>query len=51
MVSTVNLADEYAGLSTDTKPTDGVANGSVFLEIDTNKTYIYDEQNATWHEI
>ena len=51
MVSVVNIANEYVGLSTDTKPTDGVANGSIFYEMDTKKCYMFDEDNATWHEI
>lgn len=40
---------QYVGLSTDDKPTD-VYNGSVFLEIDTNKVYFYDEDGADWLE-
>ena len=36
-------------LSTDTKPTnwDG---GSILLEIDTSKVYMYDAQNEQWRE-
>ena len=41
---------EYRGLSTDSKPTDAV-NGSTFLEMDTGKVFIYDEQNAQWREL
>jgi hypothetical protein len=40
----------YAGLSSDTKKTAGVTNGSVFLEMDTKKMYLFDETNATWRE-
>lgn len=40
----------YYGLSTDTKPTDGVGNGSAFLEMDTGKIYFYDVENTTWRE-
>ena len=36
--------DEYVGLSTDTKP-EGNLNGSTFFEMDTGKTYYYDEDN------
>lgn len=36
-------------LSSDTKPTDW-AGGSVLLEIDTSKVYIYDQQNSVWKE-
>lgn len=38
-------------LSSDTKPTDGIRNGSTLTEIDTGKTYMYDSDNATWHEV
>ena len=48
---------EYSGgnvqlvcLSTDTKPTTGIANGSVCLEMDTGKIYLFDEANAEWLE-
>lgn len=40
---------EGSCLSTDTKPTD-VANGSVMLEMDTSKVYMYDEDNSQWRE-
>lgn len=40
--------NEYSGLSTDTKPTEGVATGSTFLEVDTSKVYFFDEVSATW---
>lgn len=36
-------------LSADTKPTD-VANGSILLEMDTSKVYMYDEANSQWRE-
>lgn len=42
---------EYRGLSTDTKPTTNVANGSIFFEIDTGKVFMYDETNTQWREI
>lgn len=35
-------------LSTDTKPTDGIMNGSKLLEIDTSTLYIYDQENGEW---
>ena len=38
---------EFAGLSTDTKPTEGVATGSLFHEIDTKKVYAFNEAGAT----
>lgn len=50
MVTVNNLIDEYDGLKDDTKPTDGVRNGSVFVEMDTGKIYLFDEQNGEWIE-
>lgn len=46
---------EIAGLSTDTKPIDKlenahVVNGSVFIEIDTGKSYVFDETNKIWNQ-
>lgn len=41
---------DIACASTDTKPTDGVATGSVCMEADTGKRYIYDEASETWSE-
>lgn len=37
-------------LSTDTKPTDGWANGSKLLEMDTGKVFMFDEANSQWRE-
>ena len=37
-------------LSTDEKPTVNIANGSVLIEIDTGKMYIFDEENQIWKE-
>ena len=46
---------ELRGLSTDTKTAtiDGkdIANGTVFIEIDTGKLYMFDAQNSQWKEI
>jgi len=39
---------EFYGLHTDTKPTANLANGSVFIEIDTNDVYFFDEENTRW---
>ena len=36
------------GLSTDTKPTTNVANGSEFVEMDTSTIYFYDRANSEW---
>ena len=41
---------EIIGLSTDTKPTDNISNGSIFIEMDTSKIYFYDLQNKQWRE-
>ena len=42
---------EFSGLHDDTKPTYGVANGSLFLEMDTGDVYAYDEAGETWLKI
>ena len=46
---------EFRGLSTDTKPTqiDGkdIPNGTLFIEIDTGKVFLYDLENEEWKEI
>lgn len=54
MVSSVtnDRCHEYRGLSTDEKP--GIAqcrNGSVFLEMDTGRVFVFDEQNEAWVEL
>ena len=41
---------EFAGLSTDSKPVDGVSTGSMFTEVNTGKTFAYDESSSTWIE-
>ena len=41
---------ELRGLSTDTKPTENISNGSVFIEMDTSKIYFYDAENKEWKE-
>ena len=40
--------NEYRGLSTDTKPTVHVPNGSTFYEFDTVKLYVFDADSAQW---
>ena len=47
---------ELYGKSSDIKPTDfvngvQVINGSVFIEIDTGKGFLFDGQNKTWREV
>lgn len=41
---------ELAGLSTDTKPTDGLATGSIFTEVDTGKVFFFNDASDTWVE-
>lgn len=40
----------FYGLSTDTKPTANIVNGSVFIEMDTSKIYFFDEDSTDWRE-
>lgn len=49
-LDTVYTIQRYVCLSTDTKPT-GVPNGSRCLEMDTGKTFLYDEDGSTWREV
>ena len=39
----------YTGLSTDTKP--AASNGDLFLEMDTDKVYAYDETGSVWRVV
>ena len=41
---------EGACLSTDTKPTEGIANGSKVFEMDTATVYMFDGDSKTWIE-
>lgn len=43
-----HLTTEYVGLSTDTKPTENVINGSTFVEMDTGKFYAFDAEHLRW---
>lgn len=40
---------QFAGLSTDTKPTEGIAINSLFLELDTGDMYYWD--GTQWAEV
>ena len=42
--------NEFAGLSTDDKPTVGVGTGSIFVEVDTGKVFFYNEASEAWVE-
>lgn len=39
---------ECAGLSTDTKPTNGICEGSIFVEVDTGNVYFFKESGSSW---
>lgn len=41
---------EVACLSRDTKPTDGIATGSLCIEVDTGKVYLYNSDGEAWVE-
>ena len=41
---------EISGDSTETKPTTGVADGSVFIESDTGKVFFFNEKSGSWVE-
>lgn len=41
---------ELFGLSTDAKPMSGIVTGSVFVEVDTGKAYLFNEDAASWVE-
>lgn len=41
---------ELAGASADTKPTDNVATGSTFTEVDTGKVFFFNEASTSWVE-
>ena len=39
------------GTSEDTKPTDGYANGTIFMEVDTGKIFLFDEDASAWTQL
>lgn len=41
---------EIRGLSTDTKPTENISNGSQYIEMDTGKIYHYNAESQQWLE-
>ena len=49
MVKPTNMAEEWTGLSTDTKPATAYQ-GSIFVEVDTGKVYFYNEASSAWVE-
>ena len=42
---------EGACLSTDSKPTDGIANGSLVIEMNTGKIFMFNEAGSAWVEL
>lgn len=42
---------EAFGLSTDSKPTTNVITGSVFVEVDTGKAFLFNETASAWVEV
>lgn len=42
---------QCACLSTDSKPTDGMTNGSMCIEMNTGKIYCYNEAGTAWVEL
>lgn len=49
--TTIITYEEVRCLSTDTKPTEGIHNGSTLIEIDTGKKFLFDEVASAWNEI
>ena len=48
MITPLEIAKAVIGKSTDTKPTEGAANGDCFFEFDTGDIYFWDEDTETW---
>lgn len=56
MITAINeRTQEFRGLSGDVKPNKSthplLGNGSIFLEMDTSKVFLYDEAAGTWIEL
>lgn len=47
MVTPGNMAMPFFGLSTDKKPV-GEYNGSLFMEMDTGRIFVWDAENQVW---
>jgi hypothetical protein len=41
---------EFYGVSSDTKPVEGVNNADIFYEMDTKVVFLFDAENKTWLE-
>lgn len=52
MITAINEKTyEFRGLSTDKKPINKyIGNGSIFIEMDTNKVFMYNQDAKSWHE-
>lgn len=46
----LNIANLF-GTSSDSKPTTGYANGSTFVEVNTGKLFLFNEDAQTWVEV
>lgn len=42
------MLGDYTCLSSDQKPTTGIANGSIALEMDTSTMYVFDQAGSQW---
>ena len=42
---------EIYGLSTESKPTDNLIMGSVFIEVNTGKVFLFNETSGSWVEV
>lgn len=51
-ISDGNVLSQIEGscLKADTKPTAGIANGSIMVEVDTGKVFFFNEGAGTWVE-
>lgn len=55
MVNVIQVGDRSLNkasvcLSTDTKPTSGVGNGDLMIEMDTGKVYFFNQDAGEWIE-
>lgn len=42
---------ELYGTSSDSKPTTGIVTGSVFVEVNTGKVFLFNEDASAWVEV
>ena len=47
-VSTNGDIKNYMGLSSENKPTEGLATGSLFIELDTGTVYYFNADTTEW---